>query len=69
PRAIAVTVVVTFLLYLAYYALTNLAALRLTDDQRRYPRWVSLAGLVGCLGLAEAHPNRCRACSAWRWVL
>lgn len=37
---------------LTYYALTNLAALRLTDEQRRYPRWVSAAGLVGCLGLA-----------------
>ena len=38
---------------LTYYALTNLAALRLTDEQRRYPRWVSVAGLVGCLGLAS----------------
>ncbi|HKJ86179.1 MAG TPA: amino acid permease, partial [Spirochaetia bacterium] len=37
---------------LVYYALTNLAALRLDDALRRYPRWVSLAGLIGCLGLA-----------------
>lgn len=37
---------------LVYYALTNLAALRLTTEQRRFPRWVSVLGLVGCLGLA-----------------
>ena len=37
---------------LTYYAITNLAALRLTDDLRRYPRWVSALGFVGCLGLA-----------------
>ena len=37
---------------LTYYALTNLAALRLTDAQRRYPRWISALGLAGCLALA-----------------
>lgn len=37
---------------LVYYALTNLAALRLPPEARRFPRWISLAGLVGCLGLA-----------------
>jgi len=37
---------------LVYYALTNLAALRLPDGVRRFPRWVSWAGLAGCLGLA-----------------
>lgn len=37
---------------LVYYALTNLAALRLPSAQRRYPRWVSGAGLASCLGLA-----------------
>ena len=37
---------------LVYYALTNLAALRIEDDLRRYPRWLAVAGLVGCLGLA-----------------
>lgn len=36
---------------LIYYALTNLAALRLGPDERRYPRAVAVAGLVGCLGL------------------
>lgn len=37
---------------LVYYALTNLAALRLPPEARRFPRWISLAGLIGCLGLA-----------------
>jgi len=36
---------------LIYYALTNLAALRLPKEDRRYPRIISVAGLVGCLGL------------------
>lgn len=37
---------------LLYYAITNLAALRLGQEERRYPRWVAAAGLVSCLGLA-----------------
>lgn len=37
---------------LIYYAITNAAALRLRADQRWLPRWVSVAGLLSCLGLA-----------------
>jgi len=37
---------------LGYYALTNAAALRLPRDKRLYPRIISWAGLLGCLGLA-----------------
>lgn len=37
---------------LVYYALTNLAALRLPPEARSYPRWISAAGLVSCVGLA-----------------
>ncbi|MDX1584651.1 MAG: APC family permease, partial [Thermoanaerobaculia bacterium] len=37
---------------LVYYSLTNLAALRLSDEERLYPRWISVCGLVSCLGLA-----------------
>ena len=37
---------------LVYYALTNLAALRLTAEQRRFPRAVPVAGLISCAGLA-----------------
>jgi APA family basic amino acid/polyamine antiporter len=35
-----------------YYAITNLAALRLPDDQRLYGRWIAWAGLGACLFLA-----------------
>ena len=34
---------------LVYYAITNLAALRIPRNQRIIPRWVSACGLVGCL--------------------
>ncbi len=37
---------------LIYYALTNLAALRLPIESRLYPQWVPACGLVSCLGLA-----------------
>lgn len=36
---------------LVYYALTNLAALRLPAGERRFPRWISVLGLVSCAGL------------------
>lgn len=37
---------------LLYYGITNLAALRLPAEHRLFPRWIPMAGLVGCLGLA-----------------
>lgn len=36
---------------LVYYALANLAALAMPEEQRLYPRWVSGLGLAGCLSL------------------
>lgn len=36
---------------LVYYALTNLAALRLPKEDRRFPRLIAVLGLAGCLGL------------------
>ena len=41
---------------LVYYSITNLSALRLTGEQRLYPRFVSAAGLMGCLSLAAFVP-------------
>lgn len=41
---------------LVYYSITNVAALRLHPDQRLYPRWVAVAGLVGCIALALSLP-------------
>lgn len=37
---------------LIYYALTNLAALRLSRKQRLYPRWIAAIGFAACLFLA-----------------
>ena len=37
---------------LVYYAVTNLAALRLPSGERRYPRVIAVVGLLGCLFLA-----------------
>jgi APA family basic amino acid/polyamine antiporter len=37
---------------LIYYSITNLAALRLPPEDRRFPRWISVGGLVACVFLA-----------------
>lgn len=37
---------------LVYYAITNLAALRLPPEKRLFPRWIPVVGLTGCVGLA-----------------
>lgn len=37
---------------LLYYATTNLAALRLRGDDKRFPRFIAAFGFVGCVGLA-----------------
>lgn len=37
---------------LVYYALTNLAALRLSREDRLYPRWIPALGLAACVFLA-----------------
>lgn len=37
---------------LIYYAITNVAALRLPKEHRRYPRIIAWLGLCSCLGLA-----------------
>lgn len=41
---------------LVYYAVINLAALRLAPPERRWPVWTSWLGLVLCLGLAVLLP-------------
>jgi APA family basic amino acid/polyamine antiporter len=43
---------------LLYYAITNAAALRLRQDERRWPRWLAWAGLASCLVLAASLPWR-----------
>jgi basic amino acid/polyamine antiporter, APA family len=39
---------------LIYYALTNLAAIRLPAGLRRYPAWIAWAGLAACIAMAAS---------------
>lgn len=41
---------------LVYYAVINVAALRLPGEQRRWPAWASVLGALLCLGLAALLP-------------
>jgi APA family basic amino acid/polyamine antiporter len=41
---------------LLYYAIANASALTLSAELRRWPRWLAVAGLVGCLVLASSLP-------------
>ena len=41
---------------LTYYAITNAAGLTLPPERRRWPRWIGVAGLVGCTVLAVMLP-------------
>ena len=41
---------------LLYYCVTNLSNLRLTQEQRMFPRALAVAGLVGCFSLAFSLP-------------
>ncbi|MGH8905475.1 MAG: APC family permease [Egibacteraceae bacterium] len=41
---------------LIYYAITNASALTLAAHERRWPRWLAWAGMLGCLVLAVSLP-------------
>jgi APA family basic amino acid/polyamine antiporter len=41
---------------LGYYAITNASALTLSENENRPPRWLPVAGLVGCTVLAFSLP-------------
>jgi basic amino acid/polyamine antiporter, APA family len=43
---------------LVYYAVINLAALRLSPGERSWPRWTSVLGLLLCVGFAALLPTR-----------
>ncbi len=49
---------------LLYYAVTNASALRLSDAERRWPRALAWAGLVGCIVVAFSLPWRSVAVGA-----
>jgi APA family basic amino acid/polyamine antiporter len=41
---------------LIYYAIANASAFTQPANERRWPRWLNILGLVGCLVLAAALP-------------
>jgi APA family basic amino acid/polyamine antiporter len=41
---------------LTYYAITNIAAFTLRDEERGWPRWISIVGAIGCVALAVFLP-------------
>jgi len=41
---------------LLYYAIANASAWTLSGDERRWPRWVAGAGVIGCVSLAISLP-------------
>lgn len=41
---------------LTYYAVANAAALTLKASERRWPRWIAVAGMLGCVTLAATLP-------------
>jgi APA family basic amino acid/polyamine antiporter len=41
---------------LTYYAITNAACLTLSATRRRWPSWIAIAGLAGCITLAVTLP-------------
>ena len=41
---------------LTYYAITNAACLTLRPEQRRWPRWIAVLGVAGCVALAVMLP-------------
>jgi basic amino acid/polyamine antiporter, APA family len=41
---------------LAYYAIANASAFTLSPEERRWPRWLNVAGVAGCLAVAFSLP-------------
>jgi APA family basic amino acid/polyamine antiporter len=56
--------VLTSLTILFYYAVTNVSALKLSPGQRLFPKAISIAGLVSCVGLAVFLPQE-----QWAWTI
>ncbi|HEU4511527.1 APC family permease [Jiangella sp. DSM 45060] len=55
---LATTLAASAFAVLVYYAVANTAAWRLGPDERRWPRWLSAAGLASCVLLAVSLPWR-----------
>ncbi|TDC46098.1 APC family permease [Jiangella ureilytica] len=61
---LATTLAASAFAVLVYYAVANTAAWRLSAAERRWPRWLSAAGLVTCVLLALSLPWRTVAAGA-----
>lgn len=53
----------TSLTILIYYAVTNVSALKLRPEQRLFPKFVPIAGLISCIGLTAFLPLE-----QWLWT-
>jgi APA family basic amino acid/polyamine antiporter len=53
----------TSLTILIYYAITNVSALKLQPEKRRFPRIIPIAGLISCVGLTVFLPLQ-----QWLWT-
>ncbi|RIQ34098.1 APC family permease [Jiangella rhizosphaerae] len=53
---LATTLAASAFAVLVYYAVANASAWRLGPEERRWPRWLSAAGLVACVLLAVSLP-------------
>ena len=54
----------TSLTILIYYAITNVSAMKLQPEKKRFPRIVPIAGLISCIGLALFLPLE-----QWIWTV
>ena len=43
---------------LLYYGIANIAALKLSAENKLYPKWIAVLGLISCLALAVSLPLR-----------
>ena len=41
---------------LLYYGIANIAALKLSAENKIYPKWIAVLGLISCLALAVSLP-------------
>ncbi|NED94976.1 APC family permease [Phytoactinopolyspora alkaliphila] len=53
---LAQTLSISAFAVLVYYAVAHIATLRLSPEERRWPRWLAVLGLVLCVGLAVSLP-------------
>jgi basic amino acid/polyamine antiporter, APA family len=55
---------------LTYYAIASASVWTQPPEQRRWPRWLNVAGVIGCVALAATFrsPPWCWASPCWPWA-